>query len=299
MQLGNILDGRVSDLFGATTAYTTPQHPDEIRQAAVYLLAVLDHPMRDETLAQLAQSDSVAVQQAVQTVRGEAGVTDGDTVTEEVDGVSFTFSADLLSDLENLKDSNTQQRLTNIGVDAVPALMYAIADKQYAVYHYVLDILDAMTDDTLPQQMEQYVQMDELPYVQAAALHTLGSYPEHPGLLTYLRQALNDATHPQVHQTALEALAEVGSADDIDVIVPHLESTNGRTRTLAGLTLVDLGDMRGAPTVFMQAESEYPGVRLQAVERLPKIDTKEAREHLKRLTKDDDERVRQAAKQAL
>lgn len=297
IRLGQILSGRVTGLFEATSSYTTADHPEPVRATAVYLLSQIDHPMREETLRQLAQSGSTAVQQAAQNVLGQTGAS-GDTLTKEAAGMTYTFPADLPDLLENLRDDLVQQRLSQTGADAIPAIMYAIAEYQYSAYREALVILEQMAVDNLPQQMEPYVQPEQPPLVQAAALHTMAHYPDYPGLLAHLRRALTDATHGQIQQEALEALSDVGSSEEIALIVPLLESTNGRTRTLAGLTLVDLGDLRGAPTVYMQAESKYPGVRLQAVRRLPAIDTQEARQHLKRLTDDEDERVREAARQA-
>lgn len=113
-----------------------------------------------------------------------------------------------------------------------------------------------------------------------------------------LRQALAEDTHSQSHQEALDVIAEIGTEADIQYIVPFLDDSNGRTRTLAGLALTDPGNERGHATVFMQAESDFPGVRLQAVKRLPNINTGEARQHLKRLADDDDDRVREAARAA-
>jgi len=190
----------------------------------------------------------------------------------------------LLSDLENLAESDT---LTNFD----PIAIHALGDPDPNVRVLAIRLLWECEDLALSERFINMMQSDPDPLVQAAAASALGSFIYEGELEEIPQNILNKIVNavtetykstqsPEVKRRALESLG-FSSRDEVDLYISEMYQSNRIEDTASALFAMGRSaDDRWTKFVQSNIHHSSPLIQLEAVRAAGELEIRESREDL-------------------
>ncbi|MGD2176521.1 MAG: HEAT repeat domain-containing protein [Anaerolineae bacterium] len=255
----------------------------EVREGAAMALAEIGAPAV-EPLVATAQSESPEMRRGAVAALGRIG---------DLESVRRIVAA--LGDPEEMVHREAANTLICIGGPAVPVIVEALVSGNRRVSERAAGVLAEIGDPSVDGLFEA-LRGDRraLRWAAAKVLGRIGARDQ--SVVPRLGDVLNDR-RSEVPQSAVRALAEIGSDDAIDVLVGALDAEEEALRGEAANALVSVGT---EGVVWKLREAFSRGVDpLQVVGIVGRIGITSARNFLRQLLRSDDRTIRDMAASAL
>jgi HEAT repeat protein len=246
-------------VLAVVSAYLVPEAPASLRQAALYAL-------ESATPAELNRHSAAVIRQAsaAEPKVREAAV----AALARVEGDAAVAAIRVaLSDADN--------------VVRRAAARAAGGRKDAAAAAGIIKLLD-----------------DEEAWVRVAGIEALAALGDDPKWLAAIARGLSDPNTP-VRKRALEALEAAKATAFADGVAALLKDADADVRMYAARAIAAVGSKKHAPAAAALCADDYYPTRLWALRALDKLDARDQRAVVERLTRDPERMVVEEAKQVL